>query len=283
MCRLVAYLGPDTLLDEILVKPRYSIIMQSLHARESSIPTNGDGFGLGWYTPTINSEPGLFTSVFPAWNDQNLLHLTSKIISPCFFAHVRAASSGGVSTYNCHPFIYQQWMLMHNGEISDFLAVKRHIRHLLDDEIYNWIKGETDSEHLFALFIQKAKGQDLSEMTTVVRIMRETLQQVNELVDTYSKEPNHSYFNICLSDGKRLISCRYCNHPDDTPESLHYIKTESLQSNKHRRHKPTNTSFVLISSEKLNSFHKDWFDVPVNHFLLVDENLQIGFESVTGR
>jgi glutamine amidotransferase len=115
-----------------LVKPVNSIVMQSLHARESTIPTNGDGFGLGWYVPSISVEPALFMSISPAWNDRNLLHLTAKIKSPCFFAHVRAASSGGVANYNCHPFIHEQWMLMHNGRINDFIVIKRHLRHLLE-------------------------------------------------------------------------------------------------------------------------------------------------------
>ena len=105
MCRFVAYLGQDIVMDEVLVKPTNSIVSQSLHARESDYPTNGDGFGIGWYTPSISKDPALFTSTIPAWNDRNLLHLTAKIKSNCFFAHVRAASTGGVNLYNCHA----QW------------------------------------------------------------------------------------------------------------------------------------------------------------------------------
>jgi len=105
MCRLVAYLGHDVLLEDVLVKPVNSIVMQSLRARESSIPTNGDGFGLGWYVPSINDEPALFTAVSPAWNDRNLLHLTAKIKSSLFFAHVRAASIGGVTQYNRSKYV----------------------------------------------------------------------------------------------------------------------------------------------------------------------------------
>ena len=161
MCRLISYLGEDIILSDVLVKPDNSLVMQSLHARESNTRTNGDGFGVGWYAPSISSEPALFTSVSPAWNDRNLLHLTSKIKSPAFFAHVRAATGGGVTKYNCHPFIYKQWMMMHNGGITNFNQVKRHLRRLLDDDLYRWIQGETDSEHLFALFLQNAQKRDL--------------------------------------------------------------------------------------------------------------------------
>jgi len=282
MCRLVAYLGPNTLLEEILVKPRNSLISQSLHARESKIFTNGDGFGIGWYAPHISADPGLFTSLTPAWSNRNLLYLAAKIESPCFFGHVRAASSGGVSTFNCHPFIYQQWMLMHNGEINDFINVKRHIRHLLNDDIYQWVKGETDSEHLFALFIQRAQGRDLSQLNEVANLLQATLQEVNELVNRYSeKDTGGSFYNICLTDGTRLITSRYCTNPQTLPESLHYITESSLLSRAHRRQKNALApQFVLVASEKLNSFRKDWHDVPPNHLLLVDTDLQISFRAL---
>lgn len=251
--------------------------MQSMHARESQIPTNGDGFGVGWYMPEISATPAIFTSVLPAWNDRNLLHLTAKIESPTFFAHVRAASSGGVTQYNCHPFIHGDWMLMHNGGIYDFMTIKRHLRHLLDDDIYNWILGETDSEHLFALFLQLAKGKDLGQLANVAEVLQNTIQQINALVMEYCPNPGASYFNICLTDGKRMVATRYCSMTDIIPESLHYITESSLVSRAHRREKKheSETDFVLVASEKLNNFRKDWYDVPVNHLILIDEKQKI--------
>jgi glutamine amidotransferase len=272
MCRFVAYLGSEILLEDILVKPINSIVMQSLHARESEIPTNGDGFGLGWYTPHISNEPALFTSVFPAWNDRNLLNLTSKIQSPCFFAHVRAAGSGGVSSYNCHPFVFGKWMLMHNGDINNFIAVKRYLRHLLDDDIYHWIQGETDSEHIFALFLQLAKGKNLNQLSLVAEILQATLYEINKLVDRFCGE-NSSYYNLCLTDGTRLLACRYCTKPGAMPESLHYFAGTALHEYPTLR-SPLHKA-ALISSEKLTNFNTDWQDVPANHLLLIDEEHRI--------
>ncbi len=276
MCRLVAYLGPDQLLEDVLVKPINSIVMQSLHARESQIPTNGDGFGLGWYTPSISPAPALFTSIFPAWNDQNLLHLTAKIISPAFFAHVRAASSGGVSNSNCHPFIYGPWMLMHNGEIHDFIVVKRHLRHLLDDDIYHWIQGETDSEHLFGLFLQLAKGKDLSDFKVVVDTLELTLQTILDLVKQYSKH-GASFFNICLTDGKRLVASRFCSNKRIVPESMHFSLGSKFMAKHGHFHMlqdgPQNC--ILVTSEKLNNFNAEWQDVPPNHFLVIDKDRSV--------
>jgi glutamine amidotransferase len=276
MCRLLAYLGSEILLEDVVVKPVNSIVRQSLHARESTVPTNGDGFGLGWYAPQINPDPALFVSIFPAWNDSNLLHLTAKIKSPCFFAHVRAASVGGINPYNCHPFIHNQWMLMHNGHIQDFVAVKRHLRRLLDDDIYNWIQGETDSEHLFALFLQLAKGKDLSELSVVVDVLEITFYEIALLIKKYGK-PGPSFYNICLTDGQRLVASRYCSDTEIRPESLHYLAGKFFTSEEEyqREEKSDRPECVIITSEKLTDFHGQWHSVPVNHFLSVDGERQV--------
>lgn len=277
MCRLVAYLGREVLLEDVLVKPANSIVMQSLHARESTIPTNGDGFGVGWYAPHISPDPALFTSISPAWNDRNLLNLTAKIESPCFFAHIRAASAGGVTHYNCHPFVYHQWMLMHNGDIHDFILVKRHLRRLLDDDIYLWLKGDTDSEHLFALFLQLAKGKDLTQLNVVADVLESTFYELIQLVKRFSKH-GASNFNICLTDGKRIVASRYCSNKKIVPESMHYSRGSRFIKRKGRYHmvlEEDKQDSILVSSEKLNDFDVEWQNVPPNHLLMVDTDLSI--------
>ncbi|WP_133131146.1 class II glutamine amidotransferase [Legionella yabuuchiae] len=282
MCRLIAYLGHEVLLEDVLVKPVNSIIMQSLHARESEIPTNGDGFGVGWYNLAINSEPALFTSISPAWNDRNLLHLTAKIMSPAFFAHVRAASAGGVTQYNCHPFRKGKWMLMHNGGINQFIQVKRHIRHLLDDDIYHWIQGETDSEHLFALFQQLAKEKDITNLNIAADVLQEAYRIINELQEKYG-EVGDSYYNVCLTDGKRLLASRFCTEKGAEPDSLHYAvgsRFEKRDDKYHVLQEHGEKKCALVASEKLNDFKTEWEDVPVNHFLLVEEDFSISTRPV---
>ena len=282
MCRLVAYLGEAVLLDRVLVKPENSIVMQSLHARENrQVPTNGDGFGIGWYAPTVNGEPAIFTSIFPAWNDNNLLHLTAKIASPCFFGHVRAASVGGINPYNCHPFYHGRWMLMHNGDISNFVEVKRHLRRLLDDDIYHWIQGETDSEHLFALFLQYAKGKNLEDIHVVGDVLLQTFEAIQDLVETYS-EGGPSYFNICLTDGERIVATRYCTDRNFHPESLHYIVGYGDAENpiQPKQDKDQHPSFALVSSEQLTHWNTAWHKVPENHMLLIHETREIELREI---
>ena len=77
MCRWMAWLGQPVLIDELLFKTQHGIVDQSLHARMGAEPTNGDGFGLGWYDAT--DGPGVYRSVSPAWSDPNLRELAAHI------------------------------------------------------------------------------------------------------------------------------------------------------------------------------------------------------------
>ena len=120
MCRWLAYSGSPVLLEKALYSPAHSLIDQSLHSTLGAEATNGDGFGIGWYddSPT----PGVFRSIEPAWNDQNLRELSAHVRSRLFFAHIRAAIGSPVQQTNCHPFRHGRWLFMHNGFIDDFGA-----------------------------------------------------------------------------------------------------------------------------------------------------------------
>ena len=49
MCRWLAYSGAPIRIQDALYSPIHSLIDQSLHSELGAEPTNGDGFGIGWY------------------------------------------------------------------------------------------------------------------------------------------------------------------------------------------------------------------------------------------
>ena len=122
MCRWMAYSGAPLPLEELVIKTEVSLIDQSLSARRSLEPTNGDGFGLGWYGR--DNLPGRYRSTQPAWNDANLRDLALHVESPLFLAHVRRSTGTPVQQSNCHPFRYRDWLFVHNGEIEGFEKIK---------------------------------------------------------------------------------------------------------------------------------------------------------------
>ena len=149
MCRWMAYSGDPILVEDLLFRPKHSLIDQSLHSRLGATTTNGDGFGIGWYGE--GPVPALFKSVDPAWNDQNLREIASQVRTPLFLAHVRASTGTPVQRTNCHPFRHGRWLWMHNGALRGFHEIKRELLGAVDSSLYADIEGSTDSEALFFL------------------------------------------------------------------------------------------------------------------------------------
>ncbi|MFQ5707034.1 MAG: class II glutamine amidotransferase [bacterium] len=278
MCRFLAYIGAPILMDKLLYQPANSLIRQSYKAQEREEPLNGDGFGVGWYVPAIDATPAVFVSVRPAWNNKNLRYIAPKIRSNCIFAHVRAASTGDVAEDNCHPFHYKNLLFMHNGNIKSFSALKRSLRQRLSDEIYNWIKGETDSEHFFALFLnallKNGNGQSSQNFVTS---LEETIAELRELTQQQGiHEP--FFLNVAMTNGKFMVATRYVSDPDLNPPTLYHSEGSRYECYdgvcKMERSEPSEHA-VLIVSEKLTDLEEDWHEVPPNHFVVVSEDLSV--------
>jgi predicted glutamine amidotransferase len=149
MCRWLAYSGSPILLRKALYEGPNSLVDQSLHSRLGAEPTNGDGFGVGWYGAP--DTPGMYHSTEPAWNDRNLRELAGHISSPLFFTHIRAAIGSAVQETNCQPFRHGRWLFMHNGYINEFAQIKRDLILSIDPSLYPEVQGQADTEVLFFL------------------------------------------------------------------------------------------------------------------------------------
>jgi len=158
MCRWLAYSGAPVLLEDLLYKPRNSLVVQSLHSQLGAEETNGDGFGVGWYG--TGDAPGVFRSIEPAWNDQNLRELAAHISSPRVLAHIRASTGSPVQQTNCHPFRHGRWLFVHNGYIASLSRVRRDLAMAVDPDLYPEIQGTTDTELLFYLSLTYGLAED---------------------------------------------------------------------------------------------------------------------------
>jgi glutamine amidotransferase len=280
MCRFIAYRGKPVVMDEILYQPKNSLIKQSAAAHEAEEPLNGDGFGVGWYSPEIDTGPGLYVSVRPAWNDRNLRYIGKHIRTRCLFAHVRAASEGEVSEANCHPFHFKNFLFMHNGGIGGFQKLKRQIRRKLSDEIYDWVRGQTDSEHLFALFLENLSNRDANPTS---QEMADTLEATIREIEAMKADEGiteASYINCSLTDGNSMIAVRYVSDPAEIASTLYYAQgqhyvcydgiAEVIPSSPHSQERA-----VLIVSEKLTERKEDWTEIPTNSMCIVDEKIRV--------
>ena len=232
MCRWLAYSGKAIFLEELIENPGNSLIKQSLNASESKTAINGDGFGLGWYG--AKSSPGIYREILPAWADQNLLSLCQQISSRLFFAHVRASTGTFTSRANCHPFSFDNWMFMHNGQIAEYEKVRRDIENLIPDKHYLGREGTTDSEALFLALYQFGLPED------PIGAVSKLCNKVNQLMA--SKGITDAFrFTATLSDGECIYAFRYSS--DARAPSLYYRCTGEG---------------VVIASEPLDASTDNW-------------------------
>jgi glutamine amidotransferase len=277
MCRLMAYKGTPIIIDKLLYQPKNSLVNQSINAREIEEPLNGDGFGVGWYVPEVNYEPITFVSVNPAWSNRNLRNLAPKIKTDCMLAHVRAASVGEVSESNCHPFQYKNILMAHNGGVEEFSKIKRQIREPLTDELYNWIKGQTDSEHIFALLLNNLFHDHKSiSPEAVADSFEKTFQDIKKLMaDNGIKEP--AYLNMVFTNGLFLVATRYVSDPKEEPLTMYHSEGGRYvveNGNTRLEAAQDDDNAVLVVSEKLTD-DKDWTMLPANHLVIVEQSLNV--------
>jgi len=268
-------MGPEIGMGSLITEPTHSIIVQSYQSDEREEPLNGDGFGVAWYSSDEDTAPAVFKSVSPAWNNQNLLNLSSVIQSRCILAHVRAASSGlPVTRLNCHPFARGQLTFMHNGGIGEFKTVKRKLRRMLSDESYEQLQGTTDSETIFALFTDRYSalpGEASAEKMATALLT--TIESVEWLRGS-AEHAGACSLNLAVTDGRSAVISRYSTE-GTTPNSLHvHTGHRYTCSAGDAKLAPCEEPTVLVASEPLTP-DKSWYTVEPNHIVVVNESLEV--------
>ena len=258
MCRWLAYSGAPILLDEVLFNTDHSLIDQSLHASKSTVTTNGDGFGIGWYGK--RDVPGVYKDIRPAWNDKNLQALAAQIESSMFLAHVRATTGTPVQRTNCHPFNHGKWLFVHNGLINEYDRLRRDLAFAISPALYSSIGGTTDSELMFLLALSYGMDGDvhagLARMAGLVESVAETNDVENALQMT-----------LGVSDGESLYAVRYSTegHSRSLFHSASRDATMEIAPDAGRFSRDARA----IVSEPLNNLEADWVAVPEASFLTI--------------
>jgi predicted glutamine amidotransferase len=247
MCRWMAWYGQPIPIDELLFKSPHGIVDQSLHARMGAEPTNGDGFGLGWYG--TGTGPALYHSVSPAWSDPNLRELAAHIESPLFMAHVRAAIGSPVQQTNCHPFRHGRWLFVHNGFIDGFKQLRRDLMLAIDPALFPEVHGSTDTEVVFHLALTFGLTEDpIAALEQTVGLIEATAQGhgIDDAVQG----------SFGISDGESLWAVRYATK--GRPRSLF----ASGDPDSIRRLHPENERFQRLTSDDRVIVSEPFSDLP---------------------
>jgi glutamine amidotransferase len=263
MCRWLAYSGSPVLLEELLYKPKHSLIDQSLHSTMGAETTNGDGFGIGWYG--VGDTPGTFHSIEPAWNERNLRDLAAHVRSGVVFAHIRASSGSPVQQTNCHPFRHGHWLWMHNGLIRDFREVKRDLVLEVDPSLYPAIEGSTDSEVFF--FLALTLGLEDDPPAAVERAVG--------LIESVGRRHGVEHpiqMTVATTDGRSVWAFRYSS--EGSSRSLFYstrVDTLRAQHPEVAVLRELSDESRLVVSEPLGDLEGAWNEVPESSYGVIRE------------
>jgi glutamine amidotransferase len=248
----MAYSGNAVPLETLMFKAEHNLIDQSLSSRSAETPTNGDGFGVGWYGS--RPSPGLFRSIRPAWNDFNLRDLAAQVDSSLFLAHVRATSLATAQETNCHPFRHGRWLFVHNGEILDVEKLRRDLLFAVDPALFGEIQGTTDSELMFHLALTFGLEQDpLGALARMVGLVERTGR-------THGVEQS-LWMTIGLSDGESIWAVRYASD-GDAPTLYHSRDVDDLIGLNPEIATTLGEDARVVVSEPIGRFAEIWAEVP---------------------
>jgi predicted glutamine amidotransferase len=250
----MAWLGQPVLIEELLLNTQHGIVDQSLHARMGAEPTNGDGFGLGWYGS--GDGPAVYRSVAPAWADANLRELAAHTESPLFLTHIRAAIGSPVQQTNCHPFRRGRWLFVHNGYIADFHLLRRELMGGIAPELFAEVHGSTDTEVVFHLALTLGLERDpIAALERAVGVIEQTASR--------HRVTGAVQATFGVSDGESVWAVRYAT--EDPARSLF----ASADVDSIRRLHPDNPRFQrlspddrLIVSEPFSDLPGVWQEIP---------------------
>jgi predicted glutamine amidotransferase len=144
------------------------------------------GWGLGFYQ---SGEVLLRRRPVDDRDVIDLVEMIDNVRTDILIGHVRHPSIGDLRTENTHPFRYRQWLFAQTGTIEGFAALKDRLLGSLPDFLRRSVRGDTDSELFFYLFLSflHDAGQ-LGPRSTSAESISAALRSTISLVDRLSAE-----------------------------------------------------------------------------------------------
>lgn len=200
MARLVGFIGN---------RPDLGTRVLELEARNlqaKRVPGIIPGWGVGFY------QGGEFLLKRRPIDDRpaiDLRDMTQGLRADILVAHVRVGTVGVARTENTHPFRYRHWLFAQTGTIEAFDKLRGRLTDSLPQFLLRDVRGETDTEllfHLFLSFLHDAGQLDRPQVPA--NSARAALRSTLALVDRLCAEEGHgpSALNLLVSSSEYLLA-----------------------------------------------------------------------------
>ena len=185
----------------------------ALRARSKGTPL---GWGLGFYQ---GDEVLMRRRPIDEREELDVAKLAADVRADLILGHVRHATVGALRTENTHPFRYRQWLFAQTGTVPAFEQVRDRLVASVPDFLRGDIRGETDAEvmfHVFLSFLHDA-GR-LGDGAVDAKLVREALRSCLAVVDGMTAEVGGeaAQLNLMVASGDQLVAV----HRSDAPMRL---------------------------------------------------------------
>jgi glutamine amidotransferase len=212
-----------------------------------------DAWGIGFYQggeALHRKRPSSIARNTVSWSD-----IAGNVNTDCAIIHFRTATVGDYRAENTHPFRMRQWLFAHDGTVHGFEAVREALIEAMPDFLRRNIRGTTDSEHVFHVFLSflHDSGQldhpDI-DARTVLGAIRSTIALVDRVAAEVGAPP--ATLNLVLTNGRQMFAVR-------RGAPMHYT---SRDIDRGGRGAATTFRYVMVASNGL--------DIPP-HFRSLDD------------
>ena len=253
------------------------------HLNPRDMDQHTDGFGLAWFHPVWRNWTTMrSTSVYSSVDNNHtqapdyLRFITSSLVDSRRYSvdhlniqdvinnvgirnvivgHLRHADrESSVAIENTHPFRYANHIFAHNGTITGYCDNREVILSRILSEFKQRIKGDTDTEMLFYLFLTECEKQTGTDAERLVLGLKQTLAFLKLHFPEITA-------NIVYANTNYSLITRYRYSRDNTPG-----QAPSLYWNGEYTHR---TEKVLISSEPILD---ESYIIGENQYILVRHN-----------
>jgi glutamine amidotransferase len=196
--------------------------------------------------------------------------VSSLVSSHTVVAHVRQASVGAVELRNSHPFLFGRWSFVHNGTLKNFDQHRQSVESLIRPDLRTNIRGTTDSERCFHLFLTRLSARCTLDSTArledVARALAETMGMVASITDEPGKD--RSAMNFLVTNGEVMVATRR----NRTLFMSDGSRATSCKESKPLQH-GAQLNQLLIASEVLCGNHTGWSEISEEEVVGVDGGL----------
>lgn len=242
-----------------------------------------DSWGLGFHQ---GGEVLLQRRPRPADGPLDFYQLLGDLRSDVLVGHMRRATVGLVKHENTHPFRFRQWIFAHHGTVGGsadrFASSRDRILGHIPDFLRRNIRGETDSEHLFHLFLaQLHRAGKLDDALVPSELAGQALAEAVGLCDV-AVGGSDWVANCAASNGRVMLATA-------RGAAVHHYQVSGIHDCPVCRESPAEASraaarpyehdhlraVVLLADDDLAAPRAPWHEIPPGSLITVSHELQL--------